>query len=169
MFGSFSNEDVQSGNKSTSCSPKDWAVLHKDLGRCGHKASSATFIVGFDRVQAIQYLNRTQTGYYRTKWPTVPEAIEFVLEDYPKKFAQSLAFDADVRSRAEKVSTTFGSKYADIVEASVRQTFGGMELTVSTGRATSIPHIGDSDGDTVIGPSRRPLLLSSKFFLKGNL
>ena len=114
------------------CLPSDLAALSKDLGTCGHTASSATFVVGFDRVQAIQYLNKPQTGFYRTKWPTVPEAFEYVVDNYQSVYLSSLAFDADVRSRAEAVSSTFGKEYADIVEASVRQTFGGMELTVST-------------------------------------
>jgi hypothetical protein len=129
-FSAFSCGDIRASNASFSCAPTDWAGLFKNFGTLGHKAKSATFIVGFDRVQAIQYLNKTQTGFYRTKWPTVPEAVEYVLEDYESVYASSLAFDADVRTRAEAVSPTFGSKYADIVEASVRQTFGGMDLTV---------------------------------------
>ena len=127
---------VTTGHTNTSranqqCTPTDLAALSKNLGNCGHTASSVTFIVGFDRVQAINYLNQTQTGFYRTRWPTVPEAVEYVLRDYQSAYISSLAFDADVRARAEGVSDTFGSKYADIVEASVRQTFGGLELTVS--------------------------------------
>ena len=130
IYGAFSCGDVQASNANFSCAPTDWAGLFKDFGTLGHKAKSATFTVGFDRVQAIQYLNKTQTGFYRTKWPTVPEAVEHVLEDYESVYASSLAFDADVRARTEAVSPTYGSKYADIVEASVRQTFGGMDLTV---------------------------------------
>ena len=131
LYSGLFTSNIRPSNTSQSCSPTDWAGLFKDLGTVGHTASSATFVVGFDRVQAIQYLNRTQTGFYRTKWPTVPDAVEYVLDDYDSVFTSSLAFDADVRSRAEAVSPTFGSKYADIVEASVRQTFGGMDLTVS--------------------------------------
>ena len=132
IYSAFSIGDIHASSASLSCAPTDWAGLFKDFGTIGHKAKSATFVVGFDRVQAIQYLNKTQTGFYRTKWPTVPEAVEYVLEDYESVFVSSLAFDADVRARAEAVSPTFGSKYADIVEASVRQTFGGMDLTVGT-------------------------------------
>lgn len=131
VYSSFFAGLLSSNNISTNCSSTGWAGLFKDLGTCGHTASSATFTIGYDRVEAIQYLNKTQTGFYRTQWPTVPEAVEHVLEDYDSVYASSLAFDADVRSRAEAVSPKWGSKYADIVEASVRQTFGGMDLTVS--------------------------------------
>ena len=132
VYGSFiSNGYVKTNRIDQQCSPTDLAALSKDLGACGRTASSVTFTVGFDRVQAINSLNKPQTGFYRTLWPTVPEAVEYVLDDYESTYVSSLAFDADMRSRAEAVSSTFGSKYADIVEASVRQVFGGMELTVS--------------------------------------
>lgn len=132
LYSTFTDGTLRASNTSLSCSPTALAGLFKDLGTCGHTASSATFIVGFDRVQAIQYLDKPQTGFYRTKWPTVPEAVEYVLEDYGSAFISSLAFDAEIRTRAEAISPTFGSKYADIVEASVRQTFGGMDLTASS-------------------------------------
>ena len=113
------------------CGAFDVAALAKDLGSCGQDANSVTFAVGLDRVQAINYLNETQTGYYRTKYPTVSEAVEYVLGDnYQSSLKTSLAFDTAVRSKSASVSSSFGSKYADIVEASVRQTFAAMEITV---------------------------------------
>jgi hypothetical protein len=90
-----------------------------------------TFAVGFDRTDAINYLGDTQTGYYRTRWPTIPEAVDFVLQDYENVDSASQKFDREVRDRSEAVSDVFGDQYADIVEASVRQTFGALELTVS--------------------------------------
>lgn len=78
----------------------------------------------------MNYLGAPLTGYHRTQWPPIPEAVDHVLEDYQTVLSQSLSFDAEVRSRSEAVSNRFGCQYADIVEASVRQTFGGMELTV---------------------------------------
>ena len=83
------------------------------------------------RADAINYLGQTQTGYYRSKWPTIPEAVEYFLQSYDDANAASKTVDKEVRQRAEAVSTAFGSKYADIIEASVRQTFGALELTVS--------------------------------------
>ena len=131
VYGTFTSRgSVDSQSIGQHCLPTDLVALSKDLGISGHIASSATFVVGFDRVQAINYLNKSQTGFHRTQWPEIPQAIEYVLNDYESVYASSLAFDANVRSRAEAVSSDFGSQYADIVEASVRQTFGGMELTV---------------------------------------
>ena len=117
---------------STTCSGSDLAALSKDLGSVDSSSpGSVTFAVGFDRVHAINYLGNSQTGYYRSKWPTIAGAVEYFLGDYDSVYATSITFDADVRSKSEAVSSTFGSNYADIVEASVRQTFGAIELTVS--------------------------------------
>jgi hypothetical protein len=105
--------------------------LSKNLGFVNEiLAGSVTFAVGLDREQTINYLGQTQVGYYRSKWPTVPEAVEYFLGDYLVALATSLVFDEDVRLRSQAVSRTFGSNYADIIEASVRQTFGAIDITV---------------------------------------
>jgi hypothetical protein len=116
---------------STKCASTDLAALSKDLGYVDEVfAGTVTFAVGFDREEAINYLGDTQTGYYRSKWPTVPQAVEYFLTGYDAVFVTAALFDADVRVRSEAVSSEFGSNYADIVEASVRQTFGAIEFTV---------------------------------------
>lgn len=123
--GSFHNDTLQG-----ECQGGNLAGISKGLGKIGRTAKSAKFVVGFDRENAISYLNETQTGFYRTQWPTIPEAIDYFLLEYSSFFESSLSFDASVRTRAEYVSDSFGCKYADMVEASVRQVFGGMDLTV---------------------------------------
>jgi hypothetical protein len=110
----------------------DLAALSRDLGLIPPKATrNVTFTVGFDRTDAIYYLGDIQTGYYRSRWPTTPEAVDFVLQDRETAGLASQAFDREVRERSEAVSDVFGAQYADIIEASVRQTFGALELTVS--------------------------------------
>jgi hypothetical protein len=110
----------------------DLAALSKDLGLIPPKETrNVTFAVGFDRTDAINYLGDIQTGYYRTRWPTIPEAVDFVLQDYENVDSASQKFDREVRDRSEAVSDVFGDQYADIIEASVRQTFGALEVTVS--------------------------------------
>lgn len=117
----------------------DLAVLSKDLGLIPPKETkNVTFAVGFDRTDAINYLGDIQTGYYRTRWPTIPEAVDFVLQDYENAASASQTFDREVRDRSEAISEVFGAQYADIIEASVRQTFGALELTVRTCKCVSI-------------------------------
>lgn len=135
----FAAGTLNQKTSSKSCNATDLAGIAKNLGTIGQTASSATFVVGFDRVQAISYLNESQTGFYRTKWPTISKAINYVLASYPAFFSGSTSFDAAIRAKAEDVSSSFGCKYADIVEASVRQTFGGMDLTVPLKNMSSYP------------------------------
>lgn len=117
----------------TSCTGIDLAALSKDLGNVNDAhPGQVTFAVGLDRKEAINYLNTTQIGYHYLKWPTVPEAVEYFLQEYNYALAKSSAFDTEVRRKTQAVSSVFGEKYADIVEASVRQTFGALELTVSS-------------------------------------
>jgi hypothetical protein len=120
---------------SETCTGADLAALSKDLGSVDViLRGSVTFAVGFDREQTINYLGQTQVGYYRSKWPTIADAVKFFLQDYPAALLTSVAFDADVRLRSQAVSSSFGGNYADIIEASVRQTFGAIDITVSKTR-----------------------------------
>jgi hypothetical protein len=122
------------------CTGTDLAALSKDLGYVDEiLPGSVVFAVGLDREQSINYLGNTQTGYYRSEWATVPEAVEYFLEDYEAVLITAAVFDAEVRERSEAVSSEFGSQYADIVEASVRQTFGAIELTVCGQKILSEP------------------------------
>jgi hypothetical protein len=111
--------------------------------------------VGFDRTDAINYLGYIQTGYYRSQWPNIPEAVDFVLQNYDSAHSASQAFDKEVRERSEAVSDVFGKQYADIIEASVRQTFGALELTVSVWKK-AFPHVSVSL-TLHIGPKEQPL------------
>jgi hypothetical protein len=134
----------------------DLAALSKDLGRIPAKETrNVTFAVGFDRTDAINYLGDIQTGYYRSQWPNIPEAVDFVLQNYDSAHSASQAFDKEVRERSEAVSDVFGKQYADIIEASVRQTFGALELTVSVWKK-AFPHVSVSL-TLHIGPKEQPL------------
>ena len=133
VYESFTSNGVLT--EPTSCAGTDLAALSKNLDSGNN---TVTFAVGFERESAINYLGSTQTGYYRSQWPTVPEAVEYFLGDYDTALTTSLSFDADVRSKSEAVSSTFGSDYADIVEASVRPTFGAIELTVYWTRRNAV-------------------------------
>jgi Domain of unknown function (DUF5127)/Domain of unknown function (DUF4964) len=113
---------------SGTCEGTDLAALSRDLGIVIF--GEVTFAVGFQRDYAINYLNEPQTGYHRSKWWLIPDAIEYFLGDYIGALAESVLFDTAVRVRSEAVSLEWGSQYADIVEASVRQTYGAFEITV---------------------------------------
>lgn len=148
VFGTFASENVTHAANSantvytaflnsgslasvkTTASGANLAAITKDLGNVDSNGAGVTFAVGFQRDCAISYLDEVQTGAHRSIWPETPEAFDFFLGNYNNAYATSLDFDAAVRSRAESVSDEFGSQYADILEASVRQSFAAYELTV---------------------------------------
>ncbi|EME77457.1 uncharacterized protein MYCFIDRAFT_46339 [Pseudocercospora fijiensis CIRAD86] len=123
----------------SSCGGSDLAAVSKDLGTT--TSGRVTFAIGFDRVRAVQYLGADQTGYYRKQWPNVESAISYFLGNYDSALSSSLSFDAAVRSKASSVSSAYGSQYADILEASVRQTFGGIEITVPADNIAASPYV----------------------------
>lgn len=114
------------------CEGDQYAALAKDLGTVTE--ANVTFAVGFQRDLAINYVESPQTGYHRTNpdWHLIPDAIGAFLGDYENALAESGPFDNAVRTRSEKVSSNWGSQYADIIEASVRQTFASFEITVGS-------------------------------------
>lgn len=92
-----------------SCSGSDLAALSKSLGSVsGNGSNSVTFAVGLDRPQAIDYLGTTQTGYYRSEWPTIASAVSYFLQDYETALSDSNELDEQIRSRSESVSSEFG-------------------------------------------------------------
>ncbi|OKL60941.1 hypothetical protein UA08_03712 [Talaromyces atroroseus] len=121
------------------CQGTDLAALSQDLGTV--ILGEVTFAVGFQRDLAINYLNEAQTGYHRSKWWLIPDAIEYFLGDYASALAESVLFDTAVRVRSEAVSLEWGSQYADIVEASVRQTYGAFEITVPNDDVGAEPQV----------------------------
>ncbi|KAB8360622.1 hypothetical protein FH972_024360 [Carpinus fangiana] len=108
--------------------------------RCGHgslngfsfdignvsKNVSVTYAVGYDTPQAINHLGSIQTGYYYSKYKSIPEVANAFLGDYASALAESQTLDSVVRARGSSIS----SKYGDILEATVRQVFAAMVLTI---------------------------------------
>jgi hypothetical protein len=123
----------------SSCSGSHVVGLAKTMDMVDYSHIGVTFAVGFQRDLAVQYLGEAQTGFHRTKWPTIPEAIDYFLGHYAEANSYSRYLDALVRSKAEAVSTDYGSHYADILEASVRQSFGSLELTVPENNMSAEP------------------------------
>ncbi|KAM0718295.1 hypothetical protein Q7P37_006627 [Cladosporium fusiforme] len=140
IISGFAKNGVLTGNENGNS--RDLAAFSKDLGKVsGKDKKSVTFAIGFDRADAINYLGDTQTGFYRSRWPTISEAVDFFLQDYGNANSASGRFDKEVRERSEAVSKAFGPQYADIIEASVRQTFGALELTVPKDNLSASPSI----------------------------
>ena len=91
------------------------------------KTTSCTFAIGYERINTINYLGQSYTGYYRAKYPTYDGAVEHFFKDYPDALAESTSLDNTIQTIGE---TLGGQNYSDILALSVRQTFGGIDLTI---------------------------------------
>ncbi|KUJ23207.1 DUF1793-domain-containing protein [Mollisia scopiformis] len=109
----------------------DWTAngvigMAHDLGNVqGDEA--VTFAVGYVREDAINYLGRPYTGYYRATYPNTIDAASYFLNDLSAAEEESLRLDSDVVSKS---TATAGSNYSDIVSLSMRQAYGGIDLVI---------------------------------------
>lgn len=97
-----------------------------DLGTIS-SSSAVTFAIGHVREEAINYLGSAQTGYYRASYPETVAAVTYFLDDYSDAASESTTFDDLIQSSG---TSAYGSNYSDILALSVRQVFGGIELTI---------------------------------------
>ncbi|KAL1665396.1 hypothetical protein GGF50DRAFT_126410 [Schizophyllum commune] len=109
----------------------NWPVfgLAHDLGNVSIDASEpVVFAIGHVRDPVINYIQpdgdiQGRSYYWRSKY----SSITAFLADYPEALPRATAFDAQIRKDAEVISP----EYADIVELSMRQSFGATEITIS--------------------------------------
>ncbi|KAJ5724566.1 hypothetical protein N7493_006294 [Penicillium malachiteum] len=97
-----------------------------DLGTTADE-SAVTFAIGHVRKDSINFLGTTQTGYYRATYADNIDAVTYFLDDYDDANTESAELD-DLISDAG--SDSFGDKYSDILALSVRQVYGGTEVTI---------------------------------------
>lgn len=91
------------------------------------ETASVTFAIGHVHEEAIDYLGDTQTGYYRTQYPSAVSAISHFLDDYTDAASEATTVDNFIQQKGESAHS---SNYSDILALSLRQTYGGIELTV---------------------------------------
>lgn len=97
---------------------------------------SVTFGLGLYRESAVNYLNKTQTPYFRSQFPDIPSSINAFFADYQSAWQESQQLDTLVRNHATEIG---GANYSDILEASVRQTFGALEVTIPADTLSTAP------------------------------
>ncbi|EME84643.1 uncharacterized protein MYCFIDRAFT_134041 [Pseudocercospora fijiensis CIRAD86] len=98
---------------------------------------NATFVIGHVRDPDLNYLGDSRRSYWKSacdddNW--IACGCDLALNDFAAADAESRAFDSAIAANAESVG---GSKYSDILQLSVRQTFGAMDMTVSNDLNTS--------------------------------
>lgn len=115
------------GNSATplSCSKNDlYSHVHQFTNVKSSK--SATFAVGLYQESTINYHDKPQTYYMRAEYPAMTDSIKAFFDDYADANEESTRLDALVQSHGNEVSTN----YTDILEASVRQAFAPIQITI---------------------------------------
>ncbi|KAJ5141090.1 hypothetical protein N7526_002085 [Penicillium atrosanguineum] len=118
-------------NGTLSDSYADWTpggvvAFSHNLGTTADE-TAVTFAIGHVREESINYLGAAQTGYYRATYKETPAAVAYFLEDYDDANTESTKLDDLVQSTG---ISSYGTNYSDILALSVRQTYGGIEITI---------------------------------------
>ncbi len=96
----------------------DWIAFAQSLSEVSPTStSSVTFAVGQHRDNVINYLGNGQVGFFKSKYPSVLEAVDGFLNDYESAYPESQPFDKAVFSETNSIS----SNYTDLMTAAVRQ------------------------------------------------
>ena len=103
----------------------DVTAIAQDLGDV--LTDSVTFAIGYVRDAAINYLGQPRTGFYRATYSDTFTAVSAFLDDYEAAQSESLTVDSNLQ-RSSMASA--GTNYSDIITLSVRQTYGGLDLTI---------------------------------------
>ncbi|EAW06608.1 putative glutaminase [Aspergillus clavatus NRRL 1] len=125
IFSQFANTGILASS-SQQCESKGIVALSHDLGTVTGDRR-VNFVVGYVREEAVNYLGKAYTGYYRAEYPETYEAVTYFMDDYPDALLESLILDQEMTAKAKAVA---GQKYADIVTLSARQAYGGIDLTI---------------------------------------
>ena len=128
-LSSIRSQFVQNGTlngKHADWSPNGVVGLAQDLGQAS-ETSSVTFTVGHVREKAINYMGYAQAGYYRSKFPDAVSALSHFLDDYSDAAKEAAKVDSLVQEGGESAHS---SNYSDILALSLRQIYGGVDLTV---------------------------------------
>lgn len=92
------------------------AGVAKALGSITTKAS-ATFAIGLYQEHSINYLGKVQTHYYRSKYSTSLQAMDFFFEDFESANDESNSLDQQIAQESSKISANYGA----ITSATIRQ------------------------------------------------
>lgn len=118
-------------NGSLDADPWSWSVgsvvaYSHDLGMVSETAN-VTFAIGYWRQAAVNYLGSARTAYFTSTCDNINCGCVHALDDFDAADAESLEMDAMISQKANSVA---GTNYSDIVTLSVRQAFGGLDITI---------------------------------------
>ena len=126
-------DDVRAGFAANGNVSGEWAwqaysvvAYSHDLGFVS-SAKNVTFAIGYVADPSINYMGHPRTNYWRSACADINCACVRVLEDFDDADAESQFVNAAI---AGKASVLAGGNYSDVLALSVRQAFGGIDVTI---------------------------------------
>ncbi|PCH41119.1 DUF1793-domain-containing protein [Wolfiporia cocos MD-104 SS10] len=114
----------------------DWPVFAfaHDLGNISSLSEPVVISIGFARDPAVEYITaggavQHRSSYFWSRYATIDDAIATFLGDYSNAVMRAKAFDTKVLTDSSQSSMPIN--YHSIVLLSIRQAFGGIEITIS--------------------------------------
>lgn len=109
-------------------------ALSQDLGTISSTSQPIVWALGYVQDPAIRYQdldgsNQDRGLYYNLNYTSADALINAFLDDFSDAKSRADTLDAKILGDAGGIS----SSYADLMSLSVRQTLGGMVLTVANG------------------------------------
>ena len=102
-------------------------AYNQDLDTVG-SAKNVTFVVGYVREAAVNYMGQPRANYYRSSAADINQACVHAVLDFPNAEAEARKLDTEIANKATSIA---GSNYSDILALSVRQAFGALEITIT--------------------------------------
>ncbi|KAF7314821.1 hypothetical protein MKEN_00956500 [Mycena kentingensis (nom. inval.)] len=96
-----------------------------DLGNVSTIPTTA-WVVGLARDPVVTFQGAARHAYYRSRWKTLPDAVDAFVADFPAAKQRALALDERILADANAIS----ADYADLVSLGLRQALAGLEITV---------------------------------------
>ncbi|KAF8867760.1 hypothetical protein BD779DRAFT_1244531 [Infundibulicybe gibba] len=114
----------------------NWPVfgLALDLGNISEISTPVVWALGVVRDPVINYGSgggkiQPRSSFFWTQYSTIRDAIGAFVKDFPNARQRAIELDQKIISDASSIS----QDYADLVSLSVRQTIGGVDITISNG------------------------------------
>ncbi|KAF8883869.1 hypothetical protein BD779DRAFT_1443581 [Infundibulicybe gibba] len=136
LYGTAGERLLNSEDKDFRAISDDWPVFafSVDFGNVTEISTPVVWALGVVRDPTIRYgsgdgSTQLRSSFFRTQYSTIGDAIGAFIKDFPNARQRAIELDQKITSDALSIS----QDYADLVSLSVRQTMGGLDITISNG------------------------------------
>ena len=89
--------------------------------------ANATFVIGYERTSAVNYMGKPQTPYYRSVYNDTLSAVQAFISNYSSVSDAAQVLQSGMTDGANDIA---GTNYSTIVKLSLRQAYGACDITI---------------------------------------